>query len=816
VERRSPGSRPAGRGEGSGAGRGRGLALVLCALGLAIAGCPPWRSSRDACVVAVNQGFEAVARAARENLESCFRDAGGPLCRARSVAECAAADLQHRIAVARRLALAAEARACRPGAPPSFGYAGAAAASDAAVASAGALAQGLFGRNLDAARVSRSGSPAEAGCQQHVLESAGRCAAAFEADYTRCARSALAGGADDAFDLVACKGGDPTGAVARACGAQLGAAIAGPCAGLDPATLFPGCSGDLAACARGHARRSASLALNDADALCRNVLVGSLPEPTLLQCFEPPPPEPIQYRDVPLPADRVVRSVDWDADGAHLVLGFTAPGVSGTQLASVRPDGTDFRCLTCGSAIAGNLRPAQRLHDGRRLLVAGGNSPNPKWRILECMPSLDDCQNSELLPIELPVNPDPTAPTLQYRVPHVTWDDAWFIWSEVRLRGPGGNLSAMGRLERDADRYVVRDARVIAPAVRSLDLGTDPDVWKNFTQPFEAKDSPMRGGLDWVEAGTPDAGHYDDFAIDLTNGSVRRMTRYPDHNEGINFTRDEQWAVVASARTDDRVEFLGLLPRPPYIDWIAFSLHFVAIAGAPSDGLSPGGNPDERDCYLDPWLLDRWFARGDYIGQRLDRPADGWGSTAGGVAWSPDGTELALLDQRWKRLTPPGEPQPTRLRILEFPDRAPIAPAAVVPIVPTPEPTWAIPYADWFVPDTFGDTVIPGKVSGAATIHNAMPSALQGSIEVDYDHYSDDGASVLDGHERIEIPVSVLQGAVYDVDLALTGQHSGTMHGSVTYDFVNDVNTGRVTTELDGRVVSGPETCYEAGLIPVP
>jgi hypothetical protein len=352
--------------------------------------------------------------------------------------------------------------------------------------------------------------------------------------------------------------------------------------------------------------------------------------------------------------------------------------------------------------------------------------------------------------------------------------------------------------------------------VRPLALGSDADAWRLFTQPFEAKFGTLRGGRDWTLAGTPAAGQYDVSALDLETGALRRMTHHPDHDEGIRFTRDEQWAVLHSARTDGRVEFLGLLPRPAYIDWIAFSVHFVAIAGAPGDGLAPGGDPDERDCYVDPWLVDRWFERGSYLGQRLSVPADGWVSiegNAGGFGWSPDGTKIALIDRRWRGAP---EPRETRLRVASLPSRAPIDPADVVPIVPTPEPVWAVRYEEWRVPDTAGVTVIPGKVSGSATIRNAMPSSLQGEIEVVFDDYSDDGRDVLDGFERLRIAGLLLQGAEYSVDLTLRGARSGSMKGTVSYDFVRDVNTGRVVSELDGRVATGPASCFEAGLIPLP
>lgn len=157
--------------------------------------------------------------------------------------------------------------------------------------------------------------------------------------------------------------------------------------------------------------------------------------------------------------------------------------------------------------------------------------------------------------------------------------------------------------------------------------------------------------------------------------------------------------MFASSRPNPRVELLGLLPRPPYIDGIAFSVHVVGVAGAPGDGISPGSDSRERDCSLEPQLVDRWGERGSYVGQELLVPGPDGCEPSPSVAWSADGTAVALVEQRWKRLTPPGEDQPARLTLARLVGRRPIDPApAVVAPVATPEPVWAIRYEDYLIP----------------------------------------------------------------------------------------------------------------------
>jgi hypothetical protein len=753
----------------------------------------------------VQEGFGSVLAAQHAEGLACLADAGAGTLGGLGLEACLAADRSGAVGAAQAAALAAEAGACGAGAVPAFGFAGAAEASTAAREAGPALVHGLLGADPDAAVAGDAGGQQ---CQQSLLEAASRCAERFAAGFARCARRALRG-AEDAGALVACKEVDPP-----ACRGGIARAARRGCRRVDAAALVPGCGGDAAACARGHARRAASLALNRADALCQGVLPGGLPPETLALCFEPPPPEPLASDLVPLPAGVLPEQPGWDATGEFLLFSYRSGDVAAIELARMRPDGSDFACLTCGAGLVAPVRSLRPFEDGARVLVNSGNGASPSWRVLECTPSVADCQSAQILPIELPANPDPTSPTLQYRVPHVTRDGEHFVWTEVRGRPLGNFVASLGRLEREADRYVVRGARVIAPPLGTLALGDDPLLWQRLAANYEAKEAQPRGGRDYVIAGTPEAGHYDNVALDLETGEVRRLSRHPDHDEGVELSPDEAWMVTGSARGNERLEFLGLVPRPPYIEGMAFSVHFVGVAGQPSDGAgNPGGDPRERDCYLEPWLLDRWGERGDYLGQELLAPAPDGFEPSPGVAWHPDGTKLLLMESRWKRLTPPGEMPETRLRLVRLTSRVPLDPAAVVPAVPTPEPGWAIRYEDWVVPDSTGVTVIAGRVSGTATLTHELPNVLSGALQVDYERYSDDGERVLDGFERLSIPLLVT-GAEYSVDLRLRGRERGSMKGTLLYDFTTDTNTGEIRSRLGRRRLRGPLTCEAAGLLP--
>ena len=114
-------------------------------------------------------------------------------------------------------------------------------------------------------------------------------------------------------------------------------------------------------------------------------------------------------------------------------------------------------------------------------------------------------------------------------------------------------------------------------------------------------------------------------------------------------------------------------------------------------------------------------------------------------------------------------------------------------------------------------TVIPGKVSGTATIRNDMPTGSAASSRSCSTGTRTTGFSVLDGFELLRIPSLVLFGAPSTRSTSsLAGRATGSMRGSIVYDFVNDVNLGVLTSELDGRTLEGPKSCVEAGLLSLP
>src|SRR5262249_51274434 len=139
----------------------------------------------------------------------------------------------------------------------------------------------------------------------------------------------------------------------------------------------------------------------------------------------------------------------------------------------------------------------------------------------------------------------------------------------------------------------------------------------------------------------------------------------------------------------------------------------------------------QRAPLLEPWIIDRYGERGDYIGQQLNP-----GSLAQGfeglmiMNWHPDGTRLVFA----RAPTAPAATPASRRAVTPLSSRAPVT----SPFLPGPLPSlaWAPPL-EGYVPPAFVPAPGTGAFSGTAAVVYATEAPQQ--ITVTYTGYSDDG-----------------------------------------------------------------------------
>ena len=514
----------------------------------------------------------------------------------------------------------------------------------------------------------------------------------------------------------------------------------------------------------------------------------------------PAPLEPVAIERVPLPPGVTGMSFPaWTADGHHLVTGFTSEQEPNAQLGVLAEDGSGFRCLTCDlDQIVAPDRPLNAgrpldvgkpfvFSDGKRVLVRepgredvrdtanpiAGPTADFNYFILECEPSVVDCDTPRLVPLELPGGG--LTRGVQNREGRISPDTRWFAWTEVRY---DGTRMSLGRLVREPERYVVRDVRVLNP---QYDLGSgDSRDWALAGPLYEHKEfSP--DGRKLTYASFAEAENYDAFELDLATGERRRLTHDIEWNENSLISPDGTSIVNGSSRTRARMAPFSQLPRPPFIDFATYVLvgRFQL-------------NDANRTCLLDPWLLSSSGEEGTYFGQPLSPNLPrGWGNHGPG-RWSPDGTKYVQWERSHRAARTPQDPD-ARIVIARLPARRPVEPPSDRS---TPEPTWAVPREDW---DGFTDTQgifrVRGRASGHATI--SLFGVVNSQVwSVTYDDYSDDGQNVLNGYERVTSPFTIAYGR-WEAGLQLTGAHMGSLRGDVTVR-TGGQGSGSVTSELDG------------------
>src|SRR6201999_1722409 len=128
----------------------------------------------------------------------------------------------------------------------------------------------------------------------------------------------------------------------------------------------------------------------------------------------------------------------------------------------IKPDGSGYQCITCNSTIPGPPGYLNTLPDKKSVYYgaqSGLLTPSRTFvpQILECTPSLLDCQSVVIRNVTVPTSPG----ELQAREPRVAPDGKHYAWTILR---EDGWLLVLGDLQLAGDTYTVSNARVLNPS----------------------------------------------------------------------------------------------------------------------------------------------------------------------------------------------------------------------------------------------------------------------------------------------------------------------------------------------------------------
>ena len=476
---------------------------------------------------------------------------------------------------------------------------------------------------------------------------------------------------------------------------------------------------------------------------------------------------------VPLPAGvRGARYPAWSADGDAIVFSGIPEGSDRVELLRIAEDGTDFACLTCNlerPSIEPLLKAIAFPDDQRLLVRVGEQSPirNGTHAVIECTPSVTDCDEATFSPIDAPATEDAAVqqPQREFRLAP---DGVTVGFSQVRTAEDGSTafVAAVGSLRRSGSRYVLDDTRVVS---RLGEL-------KNFTPDGAAV---LISGFTTL----PDrAADPDIVRIDLATGEQTEVTDNGDYDEDIAFAPDGETYAVFSGRGAGLFETVSQVRRPndigPGLDAL-FSALFV----------------NNRRELLEPWLVPTGAEQRGEWGQLLNPGSleEGWDARTL-VGWHPDGDRVLFWEDRGDPFAAPTA-DGTRIVVVHLTDREP---APTPSADPSPTPDWGEPLAGYVPPALAVATSRDGAVSGRVVV-DFTPSATPGAgtIEVTYQDYSDDGEWVVDGTERADFDGGLAGASRYRADLVLSGDHEGYLRADATIDPTGI--DGTIESEVDGN-----------------
>lgn len=486
----------------------------------------------------------------------------------------------------------------------------------------------------------------------------------------------------------------------------------------------------------------------------------TIPEPTrALRAVEHIVALPDAVHDAQLPW--------WTPDGRSIVMSARSSDFSGMQIVRVRPDGSDFACITCDVAPGDPPLMKPIPLDDRRILVRVGNqtpfSTSPH-AVLECAPSVAQCTSAALLPIEIPTDDHVVQAQRELRAAP---DGEHVGFTQVRrnTRGAETFVAVVARLVREGDHYLVDDPRVVSSRGELKDF--TPDGHAVVISAF-------------VEG--PEAANGDDLLVDLRTGTTRRLTWYPDYEEPAERSpRDRALWAVGSARTAAIFEPFAAVRRPNLVGAAFSPLTFHLFLRL-------------RDELLEPWVIDAAAERRGALGVPLDPGAGAQGWEGRMIPnWNRDGRRLVFWETRVES-SPGTSDAGTRVVVATLrgtrpgplPNDVRVAVGAWTPSLVGYEPV-ATPLP------ASRDGRIAGRVEVTATEDGDTVR-----IAIRYRGFSDRAGWVIDGTETVENTGGPTGSMRYAADLRLSGAHTGRM---VAHDVAGNLDsfTGVVTSVVDGR-----------------
>ena len=511
-----------------------------------------------------------------------------------------------------------------------------------------------------------------------------------------------------------------------------------------------------------------------------------------------PKPEPFEVTTIPIPKEvSEVSLVNYLPDNEHLIMDVTMKGKSESDLAVMKEDGSDFKCLTCNlNQPIGDEMPVP-LPDGKRVYTPRG--------ILECSPSIINCKEAKILPLVYPQIPG--AKFLARIATNMSQDGIHVAYTLITTRPT--SLVLVSELTRVSDskgeRYELTNTKVIAG-------DKTVETESSYFRPYYSGNGEVKSFTDMGRylstITTFEANNYDICKIDLKTGEVSRFTRHFSYDEGVYPSPDGKWIIFQTQRHHNRMDAFGLIPRP----LIAGTTLAAGVAEYRNQWVMPNregkdGKGRHRRFYgltmTDQYGDRNRLPEAGYTGQNLTTAKDNLTeyNHYGNFTWHNSSTKGVFWEQKdhWKLKE--GE-QLGRLRLIKFISRKPTKPLPIF----TPNLDWASKLEDLqpLVTKIPKAGKLQGKVSGYAEISIDSSEVNEPMFKIEYFDFTDDGEYILNGFEKrnLESPRDVFsRNSRWFADIKVSGKHSGYLKVNDVRFYANKIGSGTIKAVLDKHKV---------------
>jgi hypothetical protein len=444
------------------------------------------------------------------------------------------------------------------------------------------------------------------------------------------------------------------------------------------------------------------------------------------------------------------------------------------SLAIMNDDGSDLR------PIFSQAVPAREKDNGIRFMVFPDNQRIFLGDfVIECAPSLDDCDNAELLLVEYPAQVaggDHVAHRWSEMI--IAPDNRHIAWTTLL-----SNYAALvftGELRKEAGGYVVADPQIVSTVEPFEPDPKHPDgVIPRTIRGGEVKQF-IHGGTALSMVGAIERDLPDSVVQHLATGEMEAITETPGYTETTIFSPDERLGITMTTRFSEKTDpaVLGLVPRP-YPAALNMGLNMFAYTYAVT------GVRTERPGNVGPALIniDASRTQDGYMGTNLNTEEE-WVFHSP-MSWHPGGKKALWIEGR----RTDGQ---RRIQSVHLPD---YQPAATVTAKPLPR---TIPYASSdlsVIPALVQKTRdIDVKVYGRASGHIEYRRDA-GTIEKTYVNFSEDGENLYSGRETMQ--VNPKGQSTYRAEVRLSGRKPGVMDLKITF--------GPLGGDLPASIIFAPD-----------